>query len=498
MKKLDLHKETLTGFQGAFCFYDRMCRLNRLCQKSDLKQHKKIRADSLMLVRDKRGITLYGFTTAYASFPGIELYQCGDKTEINLYVESDSTVAAPEKYVIATFATESEALLFYKRELGEHKPEPPRRGWCSWYQYFTEVTAADIEHNLHWLAENRQKLPLDIMQIDMGYCPFMGDWQKPSAAFPEGVSKLASRIKDKGFTPGIWIAPFTAEAGSDFYRQNRAMFYTDDEYTWRPVFNIPPWKALDLSHPDSTAFLEETILFFKQAGFEYFKLDFLDMAVIPRNRYDNSLSSIELYRRALKTVKKLIGSAPLLVCNSVLSSSFDIADAVRINQDTAPCWYPRHAGTAGAREALRTAFTRLFMNNASAQVDADCVQLRNTQTELTNRQVLTCLDLIKAANSAFFVSDRLDLVPSERLERAFGRVFDRDITAVPCNLFGESYPWQLALYKKDRLVGKFVINWDTAPVTRALEQNCFDFYSGREYKDFIKLDPFAAAVLMYE
>ena len=56
-----------------------------------------------------------------------------------------------------------------------------RAVWCSWYHYFEQVTAADIAENLR--AFDAQALPVDVVQIDDGWSPGLGEGLLPSPGF---------------------------------------------------------------------------------------------------------------------------------------------------------------------------------------------------------------------------------------------------------------------------------------------------------------------------
>ena len=79
--------------------------------------------------------------------------------------------------------------------------------WCSWYHYFTDVTAADIDENIR--AIDDADLPLDVIQIDDGYQAEIGDWLTLSDRFAD-LRALADQIKGTGRRAGIWVAPFLA------------------------------------------------------------------------------------------------------------------------------------------------------------------------------------------------------------------------------------------------------------------------------------------------
>ena len=52
----------------------------------------------------------------------------------------------------------------YAASVGVGPIRPAPTGWCSWYHYFTDVTAADVEENV--AAIHERDLSVDVIQID--------------------------------------------------------------------------------------------------------------------------------------------------------------------------------------------------------------------------------------------------------------------------------------------------------------------------------------------
>jgi len=91
-------------------------------------------------------------------------------------------------------------------------------GWCSWYQYFTRIDQDGVLSNLGLLSEEYGALGVDLVQIDDGYSPAVGDWLEANDSFPDGMASLAGKVASKGKVPGIWVAPFTVTRGSRIFR----------------------------------------------------------------------------------------------------------------------------------------------------------------------------------------------------------------------------------------------------------------------------------------
>src|SRR5262249_21703440 len=90
-------------------------------------------------------------------------------------------------------------------------PAPPS-GWCSWYCFGPRVTAAQVLANLDVIART---IPgLKYIQIDDGYQAAMGDWLETGEAFGGGVGAVLRQIRERGFAPALWVAPFLAARGA--------------------------------------------------------------------------------------------------------------------------------------------------------------------------------------------------------------------------------------------------------------------------------------------
>jgi alpha-galactosidase len=63
-------------------------------------------------------------------------------------------------------------------------------GWCSWYQYFHDVTEADLLGNLARSAG----WPFDVFQLDDGFQRAIGDWLETNEKFPSTLDRLAGEI----------------------------------------------------------------------------------------------------------------------------------------------------------------------------------------------------------------------------------------------------------------------------------------------------------------
>ncbi|MFZ3070945.1 MAG: alpha-galactosidase, partial [Anaerolineaceae bacterium] len=170
-----------------------------------------------------------------------------------------------------------------QRENDVRLPEKTPVGWCSWYYYFERVTAQDIRQNLAAAAAMRAEFPLDLFQIDDGYEKSVGNWLEFNQKFPEGLRPLAGEIRSAGLTPGMWLAPFIVQAGSEMLKRHPGWILRSR--LGKPVNAGFAWNslasALDLTNPDALAYVRTVIqTAVKDWGFPYLKLDFLYAAAL--------------------------------------------------------------------------------------------------------------------------------------------------------------------------------------------------------------------------
>ena len=265
--------------------------------------------------------------------------------------------------------------------LNRHHPrlrhDPVPTGWCSWYCFGPGVTARNIADNLGWIATN---LPaLRYIQIDDGYQPWMGDWLDSGKAFGGDVRGMLRDIRQRGFEPALWVAPFIASEQSRLFREHPDWFVKGDDGAplrsdrvgfggWR----LGPWYALDGTHPAAQHWLEELFRTLRRDwGCTYFKLDATYWGTLPNgHRYDPKATRIEAYRRGMEAIRRGAGDALIMGCNHPIWPSLGLVHASRSSLDIERSWA---SFTSIGRENLLRGWQsgRLWWN------DPDCVVLHD-------------------------------------------------------------------------------------------------------------------------
>ena len=332
---------------------------------------------------------------------------------------------------------------------GARTTAPFQVGWCSWYQYFHDVTEADIAANLA-LAD---RWPFEVFQIDDGYQAAIGDWLDTNSRFPSDLAGLAGSIRSSGRTPGLWLAPFLVAPDSEVARRHpdwiaRHLVDGVDTGPLRTWWN-PPWGGgedgfmygLDTTHPEVSTHLAAVAAAVVDAGFPYLKLDFTFSPSVDGGYADPGRTPAERVRDGFAAIRRGAGpDAFLLGCGVPLANVVGLVDASRIGPDVAPTWSLDPAtevvaGYLGTQPATAHAFTntltRAYMHRRLWLNDPDCLMLRTEGTGLSAAAARGWAHTVGLSGGMAIVSDDLALLgPDARalLDEAvaLGRATDAD------------------------------------------------------------------------
>jgi alpha-galactosidase len=318
-------------------------------------------------------------------------------------------------------------------------------GWCSWYYYFTAVSEADIMSNLEFLAEHKDILPVEYVQIDDGYQAEIGDWLTTNDKFPNGMKWLADQIHARGYKAGLWLAPFIAGKNSRLFADHPDWFVQFPG--GGPAIATMNWgqlcHCLDLTHPEVLDWLRSTFRTISQDwGYDYVKIDFIYGGAVDGVRRDKDVTRAQAYRRGLETIRDVIGPGFILACGNPMGPSVGLVDGARIGPDVAPWWrsaVPESSAMAlsapSALNSIRNAITRFWMHNRLWANDPDCLLVRETDTQMSGDEVRALATVIGLTGGMVLDSDNLPKLSDSRREiisqllPVYGR------SAVPLDLF---------------------------------------------------------------
>ncbi len=292
-------------------------------------------------------------------------------------------------------------------------PEKPPTGWCSWYCFGPSVTAENVLSNLEFISKNLPELRY--IQIDDGYQAAIGDWLESGKAFGGNIQRVIAEIRDRGFEPAIWLAPFVAQEDSRLFREHPDWFVKDDEglplRSDRVTFggwSSGPWYALDGTHPAVQSHfvkLFNTLRF--EWGIKYFKLDACFWGAMHGcRRWDPKSTRIRAYRMGMRAIQRGSDWSFLLAGNHPLWPSMGIFQANRTSNDIGRSWQ-------SFRETARQNLMRSWMNGKVWWNDPDCVVLSG---DLTDDEFRFHATAVYASGGSLLSGDDLPRLSPEKLK----------------------------------------------------------------------------------
>ena len=332
---------------------------------------------------------------------------------------------------------------------------PPNNGWCSWYHYHQNITAENLRANLETAAAQREELPLELFQIDDGFQTLVGDWFQFRPSFPDGVAPLAKEIRQAGFMPGLWLAPFILQRSSKTAKTHPEWLLKD--HHGRPVNAGFVWHnltfALDITHPEALAYAVKTVrTAVHDWGFDFIKLDFLYAGALAGSHHTPGSTRAQVLRRGLQALREAAGDRTIILgCGCPLGPAIGLMDAMRIGPDVDQHWEPsvgpvlklsrslNHAIFSpetiipSARNALHNILTRMPIHQRWWVNDPDCLLVRDT-SKLTLPEVQALATAIFLSGGQFLLSDDLTALTPERL-----RIAQTMLPLLPCAASAEDW-----------------------------------------------------------
>lgn len=288
------------------------------------------------------------------------------------------------------------------------QPFEQYRGYTSWYNYYQNINEKILLNDLNGL----DTLPVkpNIFQIDDGYQTYVGDWLDINKEkFPNGLKIIVEKIKEKGYTPGLWLAPFIVEKESNVFKRHPDWILKDDSGKMMCCgCNWSNFYALDIYNEEVREYIKKSLQHYIEMGFEVFKLDFLyAVGIIPRlnkSRGQIMYESMVFLRDILKD-KKILG------CGVPLASAFSLVDYCRIGPDISLDFdnklYMRlvNSERPSTKWSMHNAIFRRQLNTRAFINDTDVFILRDENTKLTLEQKKDLARINCLCGGIIFASD---------------------------------------------------------------------------------------------
>ena len=317
------------------------------------------------------------------------------------------------------------ALQDWAKIVAEKSPQEPRikdlpiTGWSTKNNNYGNLTEENLLENLRSLQNAVQKYisPVKVFQIDDGFTPEMGDWLDVKPQFPSGIKSLLGEIKNAGFVPGLWIAPFMVGNRSNLF-QDHPDWVLHDQKTGSPVVQLKfygenrwfkrseEYYILDGTHPDAFEYLRQVFRTWKRDwGCEYFRTDFMDFGCMYGAEdvvyYQPGKTRIEVWRNIAEMIRQEIGDSVWVSSRSPIFASVGLVDAMRVSGELGASWNHQ----SKVRIFLKDLANRNFTNHILFHIDTDCIPLRKNYQLFTNIELISLTIFLGMSGAVMSTSD---------------------------------------------------------------------------------------------
>ncbi|MBE6688268.1 MAG: hypothetical protein E7588_03200 [Ruminococcaceae bacterium] len=241
-----------------------------------------------------------------------------------------------ETFIIACGMTHGDALRLIAEKNGTPQKWENVIGWGSWDYYFTSVTEDDVKENTDFIyADDTLRERIKYIAIDDGWQQREGDWRE-GIRFPGGLKKTTEYINSKGYTAGIWTAPTRLHylCGTVMRRND---FLVLDEYG-DPIMD-EEFYVLDPTHPEGEKFVKEIFSYLKDAGFGFYKIDFISNLLKCDRFHDSTAGHYDALKKLISAIRESVGEeSHIMGCSLPYGYGGDGVNSRRTGLDIHNTW----------------------------------------------------------------------------------------------------------------------------------------------------------------
>ena len=271
----------------------------------------------------------------------------------------------------------------------------PALAWDSWYSLFTQVEENVL---LSTLKEYKvREIPLDYFIIGLGYEDRIGDWMKPSANFPHGLSPVIKAVQSAGYKAGLTFCPFICSENSQIFMERPELIAKDKSGNLLRIGKIPDYGGdlylLDLYNPQAVSYIKRCIKTVAGWGIGLLKFDFLYVAGL-HSGIDFKRTRAQAISHALDLLRKFSDPLPVIACGVPIGSAVGLFEYCSVTPDLSPGWDGPNPFLTGKnireREstlgAITSAVGRRHLDSRAFSCDPGSFSLRRFKNRLTSRE----------------------------------------------------------------------------------------------------------------
>jgi hypothetical protein len=402
----------------------------------------------------------------------------------------------------------------------EKELENPVKGWNTWDYYRWTITEDEVLENAEFIASD-PVLSKHVKRIivDDGWQYCYGEWDA-NPLFPSGMKALADRLAGMGFEPGLWIAPTIVEPHSRIAQLHTDMLALGE--SGYPCLAYECCKrlgfVLDPTREKTRKWLFDLFNRYTEAGYKYFKLDFLWQTLKAPYFYDKTVSRGQITREIMRPIYQAAnGKASILGCNFNFEGGSAYVDYVRVSGDIHSKWKSIKTNVPSVASRF-WANGKLWWNDpdfalcrgAETSDDPDLEKLRpvlvyvspdmpesaeaheknESLVNITYEESKILLSIAILSGGSLNLSDKMTLLNEKGLDLARRTVSaEPGKAALPLDLFASREPsyWLQELNSGGHRV--LMVNWDETEREMMLDLNkynvsystCKDFWTDENY-----------------
>ena len=300
------------------------------------------------------------------------------------------------------------------REILPRPQTPAPAGFCSWYQFASNITDAEFEQAAREVAA----LPVPpggrLVQVDDGWQNAVGDWTV-NAKFAARWPALPGAIRAQGSVPGTYLAPLLVAETLPVARDHPEWVQRDAD--GKPAIRFaglggPARLALDPASPAAQAHMRLPFERARAEGWDYIKIDFTYPIAASRTGVRRG-TTFELQRDLYRLFRD--ASGPAMRLNACVGEPARYAvgtvDACRLYGDIGTDWKT-------VRENLVPLLIHAPVGGRWFAADPDVFYMRREHNALGDEENWLLTGSIGLIGGLFLTSD----LPSQWSTHARGRV----------------------------------------------------------------------------
>lgn len=171
-------------------------------------------------------------------------------------------------------------------------------GFNAFYSHDSYGKARDMYAMTDYIARQLKPLGYEYVNMDGGFQP---------DGYPQGMTAFTSYVHKKGLKAGGYLTPFAIyENWLDLPVDNTGYTHRDaclKDKNGKLIKTYLGSYALDMSHPAAQYIVRRNIKNYIDWGFDYIKLDFLDMGLYEGQHYDPTVNGIQNYRLGMQIMR---------------------------------------------------------------------------------------------------------------------------------------------------------------------------------------------------